>query len=223
MEVRHCPRCDTQIDDGGHYCSQCGRAVVATGQTSPLSPEDGPRTEERAHRQLPVLLLLVISAIVSAVGLLGPFAGGTQPPIPMATPASSVVSSADLTMNMQEYPAYTVYWKRELWERAVQKNRQDVILLNQGTLVQFGDCNQGVTFRFPTDKWVQAFGFDYGPSELGALRFAQYEVVIPAGRQGFVGVVSEHAPTNSFVLLCGEQAQRELVIDNIVSTQTDSR
>src|ERR1043165_5297479 len=41
----------------------------------------------------------------------------------------------------------------------------DETLLNTGNLIHFRDWENGLTFTFPNDTAVEAFGFDYKPSE----------------------------------------------------------
>ncbi len=156
-----------------------------------------------------------------------------------------------LTPYVDQYPAFTVYWKRPLWESAVsgsvltedfEKDEadygelsfpyrtgnglilagrstaqiiKDETLLASGNLIHFRDWGNGLTFSFPNDTAVSAFGFDYKPTEAWQLTVNDSVITIPKGRRGFVGIVLYADYPKQFVLSCGEQAQCGLTVDNI--------
>jgi len=92
---------------------------------------------------------------------------------------------------------------------------RDPTLMNSGNLIHFRDFGCGLTFSFPNNMTVSAFGFDYRPSETWRLKVNGTVIAIPGGRKGFLGfVMHENFPTK-FNLSCNENAQGGLSVDNI--------
>ena len=89
-------------------------------------------------------------------------------------------------------------------------------LLDSGNLIHFRDFEQGLTFTFPNDATVTAFGFDYTSSEDWLLTFDQILTPLPRGRNRFVGVVLRQNAITQFILSGPQTAQGGLSVDNIV-------
>jgi hypothetical protein len=62
---------------------------------------------------------------------------------------------------------------------------------------------------------VEAFGFDYKPSETWQLTVNGFAIIIPGGRRGFIGIVAHEDYPKWFVLSCAESVQGGLSVDNI--------
>jgi hypothetical protein len=89
-------------------------------------------------------------------------------------------------------------------------------LLDSGNLIHFRDFEQGLTFTFPNDANVTAFGFDYTSSEDWLLTFNQILTPLPRGRNRFVGIVLNQDMITQFTLSGPQTAQGGLSVDNIV-------
>jgi hypothetical protein len=89
-------------------------------------------------------------------------------------------------------------------------------LLASGNLIHFRDFEQGLTFTFPNDAAVTAFGFDYTSSEDWLLTFNHILTPLSRGRNRFVGVVMRQDETRQFVLSGPQTAQGGLSVDNIM-------
>lgn len=152
------------------------------------------------------------------------------PATPVSPPASptpalppSPVPPIYLTLNVNEYPEFTLYWKRALWETEVSGSMvtedfekdeadygevsfpyltgngflltgqttaqilRDESLLPSGNLIHFRDWGNGLTFSFPNDTAVTAFGFDYKPSETWQLTVNDSVITIPGGEEVLSG------------------------------------
>lgn len=92
---------------------------------------------------------------------------------------------------------------------------EEATLLPTGNLLHFRDFGCGLTFIFPNDSAVSAFGFDYRPSEEWNLIVNDTTVTIPAGRPGFIGVVFHGNYPNTFTLSSEANGQGGLSVDNI--------
>ncbi|MEJ2012658.1 MAG: hypothetical protein P8X64_10620 [Anaerolineales bacterium] len=92
---------------------------------------------------------------------------------------------------------------------------QSQTLLPSGNLIHLRDWEKGLSFGFPEETSVQAFGFDYVPSEDWIVRFAGKQVEIPGGRRGFFGVVMKGKTLAEFNVTSLAHAQGGLTIDNI--------
>jgi hypothetical protein len=145
-----------------------------------------------------------------------------------------------------------VYWKRDLWENAVDENTStedfekdtadygelgypyltgngfilqggncpsqiltDPTLMDSGNLLHFRDFGCGLGFSFPNNARASAFSFDYRPSEPWILKVNNQLIELLGTRKGFVGIVLHRDYPGEFVLLCRENAQGGLSVDNI--------
>jgi hypothetical protein len=91
----------------------------------------------------------------------------------------------------------------------------DETLLNTGNLIHFRGWENGLIFTFPNDTAVEAFGFDYKPSETWQLTVNGSVITIPDGRRGFIGIVVHEEYPKQFVFSCAEDVQGGLSVDNI--------
>ena len=177
----------------------------------------------------------------------------TNTPTATLTPTATVtpLPAHLITPNVTEFPDYTVYWERGLWENAVgettpledfEKDRSDYgelvfpyftgnrfiltgtsaaqilsapELLPSGNLIHFRDWEQGLTFTFPNDMSVTAFGFDYASSEDWRVSLDSIDIPIPNGRNRFMGIVLREGTVKQFTFLGPPYAQGGLSIDNI--------
>ena len=92
---------------------------------------------------------------------------------------------------------------------------QDATLLPSGNILHFRDFGCGLTFVFPNNSAVSAFGFDYRPSEEWNIRIDDSVVIIPEGRPGFVGTVFQASYPTEFKLSSDANAQGGVSVDNI--------
>ena len=92
---------------------------------------------------------------------------------------------------------------------------EEATLLPTGNILHFRDFGCGLTFFFPNDSTVSAFGFEYRPSEEWHLTVNDTTVLISAGRPGFIGVVFHGDYPNTFTLSSDANAQGGLSVDNI--------
>jgi hypothetical protein len=125
MQTSFCPRCETCIDAGTLYCHQCGLTLIATGSTTRLVLTEfkhryfHPRLIARYRTQV----LVLATAIISFIGGLLFYPRLAQPrPLLISVPGASAgqsVASTYLALNVNQYPTFTVYWKQDLWEQAV--------------------------------------------------------------------------------------------------------
>ena len=92
---------------------------------------------------------------------------------------------------------------------------EEATLLPTGNILHFRDFGCGLTFFFPNDSTVSAFGFEYRPSEEWNLTVNDTTVIISAGRPGFIGVVFQGDYPNKFTLSSDANAQGGLSVDNI--------
>ena len=177
----------------------------------------------------------------------------TNTPTATLTPTATItpLPAHLITPNVTEFPDYTVYWERGLWENAVsettaledfEKDRSDYgelafpyfsgnrfiltgtsaaqilnapELLPSGNLIHFRDWEEGLTFTFPNDMVVTAFGFDYASSEDWRVSFNSIDIPIPNGRNRFMGIVLREGSVKQFTFFGPPYAQGGLSIDNI--------
>jgi hypothetical protein len=92
---------------------------------------------------------------------------------------------------------------------------RDQNLLKSGNFIHFRDSKDGLTFGFPDNKVVKAFGFDYRSPEKWQFAFDDSVVPLPGGRGGFVGIVVQKDYPQKFVLSSAERIQGGLSVDNI--------
>jgi hypothetical protein len=92
---------------------------------------------------------------------------------------------------------------------------KDKTLLDSGNILHFRDFGCGLTFIFPNDTAVTAFGFDYKPSEAWNININDLVIAIPGERKGFVGIVFLADFPKEFNLSSHENAQGGLSVDNI--------
>jgi len=88
-------------------------------------------------------------------------------------------------------------------------------LLESGNLLNFRAWGQGLTFVFPDDSAVTAFGFDYSTAEEWQLRVNNANLVIISGKNQFVGVILFQNPITEFTLVSSAFEQGGLSMDNI--------
>jgi hypothetical protein len=88
-------------------------------------------------------------------------------------------------------------------------------LLPSGNLIHFRDWEEGLTFTFPNDMTVTAFGFDYASNEDWRLSFNSIDIPIPNGRNRFLGVLLRQEPVKQFTFFGPPYAQGGLSVDNI--------
>jgi hypothetical protein len=173
-------------------------------------------------------------------------------PTPTFTPTLTPLSEAVKAFYINEYDTFTVYWRRDLWQSAIdgtvsvedfEKDEadygelgspyltgngfilqggncpaqifKDPTLLSTGNHLHFRDFGCGLSFIFPNGTAVEAFSFDYKPSEQWSLQVNDEVVPIPGERKGFVGIVMHDNYPNGFVLFSREGAQGGLSVDNI--------
>jgi hypothetical protein len=155
---------------------------------------------------------------------------------------------------INEYGTFTVYWRRDLWQSAIdgtistedfEKDEadygelgspymtgngfileggncpaqilKDPTLMSTGNLLHFRDFGCGLSFLFPNNAAVKAFGFDYKPSEQWLLQLNNEVVPIKGERKGFLGIVIHENYPNEFLLFSRESAQGGLSVDNFLS------
>ncbi len=95
----------------------------------------------------------------------------------------------------------------------------DGTLLPSGNLLHFRDWGSGLTFRFPNDTQVRAFGFDYRAGEEWRLIFNNSDsITLPPSRPSFVGIVFSGDYPSQFTLWSDSGVQRGLTVDNISYT-----
>lgn len=100
---------------------------------------------------------------------------------------------------------------------------KDQSLSPTGSLLHFRDWQSGLTFGFPNATTASAFGFDFRSSEGWQLTFNGFNVPLPNGRKGFVGVVFSTDYPRSFLLSSSEKGQGGLTLDNISYLSTRAR
>ena len=88
-------------------------------------------------------------------------------------------------------------------------------LLPSGNLLHFVDWEQGLTFTFPHNMAVTAFGFDYTSSEIWRLTVNHVEITLRRGGFTFVGIILHQDFPKGFTLSGPETAQGGLSVDNI--------
>ena len=88
-------------------------------------------------------------------------------------------------------------------------------LLESGNFLHFRAWDQGMTFTFPDDRAVIAFGFDYTTSEDWQLTVINLNVILPRGRNQFVGIILHQNSSTKFNLVSSSFAQGGLSVDNI--------
>jgi hypothetical protein len=88
-------------------------------------------------------------------------------------------------------------------------------LLPTGNLLHFRDWEQGLTFTFPDNTTVTAFGFDYTSSEVWRLTVNHVEITLRRGGFTFVGLILQQDFPTAFNLSGPETAQGGLSVDNI--------
>jgi len=87
-------------------------------------------------------------------------------------------------------------------------------LLPSGNLLLFSDWEQGLTFAFPNNTAVTAFGFDYTSSEVWRLTVNHVEITLRRGGFTFVGIILQQDFPKGFTLSGPETAQGGLSVDN---------
>jgi hypothetical protein len=93
-------------------------------------------------------------------------------------------------------------------------------LLDSGKLIHFRDFEEGLTFTFPGNAPVIAFGFDYTASEEWLLTFNQSETTLPVGTNRFVGIVMRQDSAAQFTLSGPQTAQGGLSMDNVAYVES---
>jgi hypothetical protein len=88
-------------------------------------------------------------------------------------------------------------------------------LLPSGNLLHFRDWEYGLTFMLPNDATTTALGFDYASQEEWQLTVRNIDIILPSGRNQFVGIVLYEGPTKEFRLMGPNTAQGGLSVDNI--------
>lgn len=93
-------------------------------------------------------------------------------------------------------------------------------LLESGNFLHFRAWEQGLTFTFPDDRAVTAFGFDYTTSEewqwqLIFNNVKNVNIILPSGRNQFMGIILYQNSSAKFTLAGFGFAQGGLSIDNI--------
>jgi hypothetical protein len=169
-----------------------------------------------------------------------------------ATPTATALPPIYVTLNVNQYATYTIYWKRALWENATGGSvttedfesdkadfgvlsfpyltgngillrghistgqiLNDESLMPSGNLLHFDGWEGGLTFSFPYDTAVSAFGFDYQSPEAWLMAFDGTKITLLLGRKGFVGVVFARDYPREFLLSSEENVQHGLAMDNI--------
>ena len=88
-------------------------------------------------------------------------------------------------------------------------------LLDSGNFLHFRAWEQGLTFTFPDDRAVAAFGFDYTTSEEWQLTVSNLDVIMPSGRNQFMGIILLQNSSTKFRLVSSAFAQGGLSVDDI--------
>jgi hypothetical protein len=88
-------------------------------------------------------------------------------------------------------------------------------LLPSGNLLHFRDWEYGLTFTFPNDATTTVLGFDYASQEEWQLTVLNIDIILPSGRNQFVGIVLYAGPIKAFRLTGPDTAQGDLSVDNI--------
>jgi len=88
-------------------------------------------------------------------------------------------------------------------------------LLPSQNLLHFRDWEYGLTFTFPNQTTVTVLGFDYASQEEWQLQIQNIDIILPAGRNQFVGVVLFDGTAKLFNLAGPQTAQGGLSVDNI--------
>ena len=88
-------------------------------------------------------------------------------------------------------------------------------LLSSGNLLHFRDWEYGLTFTFPNDATTTVLGFDYASQEEWQLTVLNIDIILPSGRDQFVGIVLYAGPIKEFRLMGPNTAQGGLSVDNI--------
>jgi hypothetical protein len=88
-------------------------------------------------------------------------------------------------------------------------------LLPSGNLLHFRDWEYGLTFTFPNDATTTVLGFDYASQEEWQLTVLNIDIILPSGRDQFVGIVLYAGPIEAFRLMGPHTAQGGLSVDNI--------
>jgi len=84
-----------------------------------------------------------------------------------------------------------------------------------GNMLHFRDWEQGTTLTFPEGQSVRAFGLDYTTPEEWVLTFGNFNIPLPAARNGFVGFVFYENFPLEFGLSSSADFQGGLLLDNI--------
>jgi hypothetical protein len=88
-------------------------------------------------------------------------------------------------------------------------------LLPSGNLLHFSDWEYGLNFTFPNDATTTVLGFDYASQEEWQLTVLNIDIILPSGRNQFVGIVLYAGPIKEFRLMGPDTAQSGLSVDNI--------
>ena len=88
-------------------------------------------------------------------------------------------------------------------------------LLPSQNLLHLSDWGQGLKFTFPYDAASTVLGFDYASQEEWQLTVLNIDIILPRGRNQFVGVVLYEGPAKEFKLTGPNTPQGGLFVDNI--------
>jgi len=88
-------------------------------------------------------------------------------------------------------------------------------LLPSQNLLQLGDWGQGLKFTLPYGAASTVLGFDYASQEEWQLAVLNIDIILPRGRNQFVGVVLYEGPAKEFKLTGPNASQGGLFVDNI--------
>ena len=88
-------------------------------------------------------------------------------------------------------------------------------LLESGNFLHLSAWELGLTFTFPNDRAVTAVGFDYTTAEEWQLTVTNLNVILPSGRNQFIGIILHQNSSTKFNLVSSAFAQGGLSVDNI--------
>ena len=134
MHTLHtCPSCDATLDRDARFCYHCGHALGATGKTITLPSAGTPPKYSIGFSSR--LFVLCIIFMFSGWFIAGVVLGRSSPAAPLAAPIATpypattalpqvliptrAASYSSQDLNVQTYPTFTLYWKRDLWEHTL--------------------------------------------------------------------------------------------------------